>query len=423
VIPPSATYSQDFYRFHWHELGIEAIAERFNDRRDDIACELTVNLDHPLYGGRLYSGRLLLIGPNSRRDVRRELEDRTGGHNGDQPFDWGGILEQLCLLARERFRQGEPVVDLALVDVGERPRFLLEPFVLSSGIAIPYGDGKTVKSIFALRWCVELALQGVKSLYLDWEDDKETHGERLTAICVGMDVGEPPPGWIFYQRRSSKLAESVNEVRQFIAKNEIGHVVIDSCGMAAGDPMDPGLVIECARAARTLGPPVSLIHHLPKDQKDKTKPFGSVYASNEARLTWLFEKAQEEGKDQLDLLLTNHAFNRGQKMPKRGYRVRFTNDGDTLVSIEFEDLSVEQMPAFKSPAGKQKDNIMAALLANGALSPADISDVLAADGVEIAPKTISAVLKRYENKFFVRRDRGLCAALASYQQANQQGAI
>lgn len=400
---PNATYSEDFYRFHWPGSGIECLLERFSERRDDIACEFTVNAEHPLFGGRLYSGRLLLIGPNSRRDVRKELAERY-----DEP-DWGGILEQICHLSRERYRRGEPAVDLSLVEFGERPKLLLPPFLVQNGISIPYGDGGTAKSLFALRWCVELAALGFRSLYIDWEDDQETHAERLQAICAGMGI-ELCPDTIFYQRRSVPLAACVREIRRFVAEHDIAHVVVDSAGMAAGDPNDHGLMIEAVRAARSLGISATLVHHLPKDAKDRTKPFGSVYASNEARMTWLFEKAQEEGEDELAVVLTNHKYNRGRSQLKQAFRVRFVNDGDLLLQVDFESVELGQIEAFRSKLPQHR-LIAEALKSNGALRPADIATVLEADGLKLSGGAISSLLKRHEGKLFTRMAGGLWGVL------------
>lgn len=399
---PAVTFTEDFYSFHWPDLGVEFLLERFHETSTDIRCEATVNLDHQLYGGRLYSGHLLLTGSNSRRDVRKELEVRT--HDSVEPFDWGGMLEQVCNMARDRYRRGEPVVDLACVEYVDRPRFLLEPYVVEGGITIPYGDGKTAKSLFVLRNCVLLAQQGIRSLYLDWEDDAETHAERLHAVCNGMGI-DVPADMIHYQRRTARLADSVRETRRAVAERGIGHAVVDSLGMAAGDPNDHGLMLEGVRAARALGVAVEAIHHLPKDQKDKSKPFGSVYSSNEARMTWLFEKAQDEGEDALSLLLTNHAFNRGKQQPKQAWKLRFTNDGDMLLSVEFERVDVSSVEAFKSKLPQWRQ-IFDVLSANGRLGPTDIATVLEAEGIHMSTKTISARLKEYENRFFVRLERG-----------------
>lgn len=403
--PPATTFSEDLYVFNWPDFGVEVILERFSERSDDIAVEATVNLDHPLHGGRLYSGRLLLIGPNSKRDIARMLHER------DEEMDWAGMLEQVCLQARDRYRRGEPPVDLATVEFTEQPRFLLQPFIVRNGISILYGDGATAKSLFTMRWCAQLASEGINSLYLDWEDDAVTHAERLHAVRCGMDADEFA-GHVYYQHRSVPLAASVREVRRFMAENQIEHIVIDSVGMAAGDPNDHGLVIEAVRAARSLGVASTLIHHLPKDQRDKTKPFGSVYASNEARITWLIEKAQEEEQDEMAVALTNYKYNRGRLQGKRAYKLAFISDGDLLLSVGFTETDISQVQAFR-PKLPQHKLMFDVLKQNGRLRAPDIADALAADGIAVTANAVGTILRRHEGKLFVRLEGGYWGVLAT----------
>lgn len=352
--PPNATYSEDLYRFHWPEMGVECIVEGITAEKTDIRVEITVNLSHGIYGGRLYTGHLLLMGTNSRRDVRKALEDRVPSDE----FDWGAILEQICLLTRERYRRGEPVIDLAMVDYRSAVSFLLKPFVPDRAISILYGDGGTAKSLFALAMgvcistCTELVgmlpERAGRILYLDWEDDAETHAERLNAVCKGMDL-DLPEGMILYQRRAERLQESTREIRRTIVEKDIVLVIVDSLGMAAGNPMDEALMLGALRAARSFNCAVLMIHHLPKDPKDKSKPFGTVYASNEARMTWLVEASEDEPSSALSTLYTNYKWNRGRKFGRRAMVARFeTTDEDVLTNVTFQDSDIRLIDAFRS---------------------------------------------------------------------------
>ncbi len=335
---PNATYSDDLYRFHWPDYGIEALVERLIAEKTDIRCEVTIRSEHE---GRLYSGHLLLMGPNSRRDVANQLRDRI------KDFDWGGFLEQICLLSRDRFRQGEPVVELWSVPSSENARWLVEPFVLDRAITILYGDGAAAKSSLALNWGIATCLEFGPVLYLDWEDDAATHAERLRALCAGRRM-DPAGAEIYYQRRATKLAESVRELRRIVVEKGIVLVIVDSLGMAAGDPNNSDFLIEAVRACRALNVAVLAIHHLPKTALDKSKPFGSVYASNEARLTWLVEKAQEEDSDEFTILLTNNKSNRSRLFGKRAMKVAFANsDAGELESIRFASADAAEVEAFR----------------------------------------------------------------------------
>lgn len=383
---PTTTFTEDLYTFQWPDLGIEAVVDRLIEEKTDIRCELTVNSSHPTYGGRLYSGHLLLMGPNSRRDVRGQLLERF------PELDWGGILEQLCLLARERYRRGEPVVDLLDVDPAQKSRFIYEPFILENGITILYGDGAAAKSNLALRWGVEVSLQRGAVLYLDWEDDAATHAERLRALMKGIGIEAPGYG-VFYQRRSARIADSVREIRRVIAEKGISLVIVDSLGMAAGDPNNSDLVIEAMRSCRALGVAVLAIHHLPKNAIDKSKPFGTVYASNEARLTWLVEKTQEEEADEFTVLLTNHKSNRSRVFGKRAMRIVFENKDEELVSLRIGEVQPETVEAFRAKIALWK-HISSVL--KKPLPITAIRDLLKDEGREVSLASIRRAIN--ENK-------------------------
>jgi hypothetical protein len=420
--PPAATYTDDLYIFEWSEIGVEFQLERFAERKEDIACELTVNLDHPLYGGRLYSGRLLLIGPGSRRDVKNALGDRY------QDIEWDGLLEQACLLSRERYRRGEPAVNLAAVEYRTASKHLLPPFLLERAITILYGDGATAKSTLMLAWCIALAtgqpVMGLtptrqcRCLFLDWEDDAETGAERLDATCKGLDIDRTSLGDnIMYQRRAVRLSETVRETRRLIAENHIDFVVVDSLGMAAGDPNNHDYMIEAVRACRALGVGVGAIHHLPKDARDKTKPFGSVYASNEARSTWLIEKAQDEQRDELSVLLTHQKTNRSQNYGKRAYRIEFLNVDDSVDMIFFNEKKVADIEAFRGRLPPHQ-LISEVLRRNGLLEPKDIESILAAEGIALSERTIKSTLRHYKATLFVQRGNGWGALAVPDQTAS-----
>jgi hypothetical protein len=141
---PTVTYQEDLYTFHWQEEGIQATVERFVEEKTDIRAELTVTSDHPTHGGQLYYGRLLLMGPQARAQVRNALTGRI------EDIDWGGVLEQLCTLSVRRYREGAPAVDLWADDLGDGGKYLVRPFVFDNAVNIVYGSGDSGKSLLSL---------------------------------------------------------------------------------------------------------------------------------------------------------------------------------------------------------------------------------------------------------------------------------
>ena len=375
---PVATYSEDLYHYEWPDAGVEAIAERFHEAREgDVRCELTVTSSHPTQGGQLYFGSLLLKGPRSRSDVAKALEKREDGP------DWGGMLEQVCTLSLRRYREGAPAVDLWSADLGTGNKYLLCPFLFDDALNMFYGAGDSGKSIFLLMLTLAIAsgqeVCGLVSeregtvLYLDWEDTAKTHQERLRGLAAGFGI-TLPEGRVIYRRMDASLKEAAREVRRDIASTGAVFVIVDSVGMACGgDPSDASAVIQTMLAARSLAVPVGAIHHIGKEAKDKSTPYGSVYASNEARMSWYVEAERTDG--QLTVVLTNYKHNRGAQAERRSYRFLFTEDEHEVL----ERIGVEQIDFRESKAvgdGGQKWKIAEYLKGEGRADVAAIAHAL-----------------------------------------------
>lgn len=373
------------------------ILERFREVRDDIACELTVRSSHPTMGGTLVDGkRLLLIGPNSLRDMTRALTAR------DDAPDWGGMLEQATTLARRRYRRGEPPTDLR-EPVAAASRYLVRPLVLDGSTTIWFGAEESAKSLLAMVVAVAVAsgreVAGLVSeltgpvTYLDWEDDADTHKERLRAICVGagLELATTP---IWHQRMTASLVEASRDTRRVIA--EMGSVlaIVDSIGMASGgDPTDAGGIIKAMIAARSLGVPVLGIHHLPKDAKDKSRPYGSVYAAAEARMTWLVEKDEDAPVGTVRIALTNKKSNRSSRHPRQAFDFHFqsSDDREVMESVSVTPITFFAAAGIGAGAG-QKWRIAAALA-----TPKTLDDLAAA--LDITKAVLRMQLNRHRDLF------------------------
>lgn len=399
---PVATYSDDFYRFSWSAPtgGVEMTMESFVERSNDIQCELTVTYDDPLYGGELYSGRLLLLGPNSLRDVRNIIAGRVEGP------PWAEYLDAARKMARVHYRIGSPVIDLASVNLNDRISHLVPPFIADNAISMLYGLGGTAKSTIALAVGLMIStgveIAGLYAtrlcpvLYLDWEDDEEVHAERLRALCATLGI-ETPTDMMLYKRCAASLPESVRTIRRAIAEAGAGFVVVDSVGMAAPN-LDSDGIIATMRSMRQLGVPALALHHLAKDAKDKKTPFGSVYSSNAARTTWLIER-DEDSPDPI-VAITHSKVNGGRliKTPF-AYRIDFENVGDELQGISITATSINNVSTVRKAMQPWK-HIKELLLANSEpLTVGDMQDALAIEGMKLSEGAIRAALNRQTQTF------------------------
>ena len=410
---PATTFSDDFHRFDWEEEQFSATLERFVEERSDVRTELTVTSSHPTRGGQLYFGRLLLLGPAARRDVVRHLNDREGG------VDWQAALEQICTLSLRRYREGEPAIDLATAELGAASRYLVRPFVFDDALNLIYGSGDSGKSLFALALGLAIAtgqeVAGLVAertgpvLYLDWEDSAQTHQERLRGLARG--VGVPLGGGsLIYRRMTASLKESAREVRKDIGKNGAIAVIADSIGMACGgDPSDATAIIQTMIAARSLNVPVIGIHHIAKDAKDKANPYGSVYATNEARMSWYVQS--ERAQNQLSAVLTNYKANRGARHERQAFRFSFTEDEhEAIERIDITSLTFGQSKEVGDSGQKWK--IAQYLGIAGATSVNAISAAL-----DIPKATVRAQLNRHTD-LFVRVGENWASVTASETPAD-----
>lgn len=399
---PVTTYLEDEHIHVWADLDVQLTFERFREEGGDLKADVQPQS---------VSGRGFLppekLNLSSGRSIR--MYANILGGNGLLDADaWFACLTTASRRSRERHRTGVPAVRLSEVQWERRPNFALAPVWESQGTTIWFGDGGVSKSAHALAGALSVAL-GVEIipgcvpmlhgpvLYLDWEANAEIHAQRLAAICSGLGISAPPN--IIYMYRTVSLSESIREIRRVVATEGVVAAVVDSVGAAGGgDPERADTIIRAMNGIRSLEVPTVAIHHVTKDQKDKTKPFGSVYAPNLARLTWRVDKEQDEGADTVRVRWTNFKGNNVELIPSRGHGIRFLNDGTgwdkRLVSIEFTQVDGADLPA--ATRANLKWKIAELLRTVGKLDIAAIAETL-----EIQPNSVRAQMSRHKD-FFVR---------------------
>jgi len=380
---PDLVVVGEIYRLIW-PFGIEAELERIAEHKDELTAEVTMRTSRPPSPGLLHSARFNLMSTQARRTLSQSLRER------DPDLDWAALVEQMCFLVRERYRNGEPPIDLREALPAEPRRWLVEPFVENEGATVLFADGGTGKSLAALAIAVTVAsgcsvlghLYGepAPTLYLDWETSRDTMQERLDAIAAGAHIRERPE--IYYRRMTASLVESAANVRRDIAKLGIAFVVIDSLGAArAGEPESADMTIRLFNAARSLGVPWLGVDHVTKSTgNDSARPFGSTYTHNLARLTWSMDKSQDEGEDSLILSLTNRKRNNGRLFSPQGYRLTFTTTDDRLTSVEFRHQDLTQTALAGRVPLKQR---ILAELRGGPLEQPALAERLGADPVQV----------------------------------------
>lgn len=340
------TYYGDTYQFQW-DIGIAIEMARFTESsRDGLGCEIAVTSSLPPKPGLLHHARFNLMSTQARKTLATALDARVEG------IDFSGLLEYACWHAIQQWRDGDPIINLWDVPPRATPRMLVDPFIEHGGPTTLYGDGGTGKSLIAMALALTVtaaipllgpvppSVQG-PVLYLDWETDEYIHSERLQALSRGYH-GTLLPAPMHYRRQQSSLTESASYIKREVARLGVVLVIADSLGAARGGDADSAdLTIRTFNAARAFGCPVLFVDHLPKNAKDRTKPFGSVFTHNLSRITWFAEKGG--AGPGLVVGLTNQKANNGPLAPRLGYRVALEVD-------EQKTLKVATFTATRPPA-------------------------------------------------------------------------
>lgn len=400
---PDVTYSADCYRFLWKEDGVDMIVDRLSEERDGLKCELTVSTSRAPLAGLLREGRFNLSSATTRSQWEKALADRF------PDFDWYAALEQVCALTRRRWRDGEPVIDLATVELSAELPYLIHPYMVDGGVTVFFADGGSGKSLFVLALAVSIGtgvevLPGIMPtrhgpvLYLDWEWDESSHAERLAAICAGVGI-EVPKETIFYRHEQASVIESAATIRRRVGELGAVAVMVDSLGMArGGEPESADLTIRTFAAMRSFGVPVGAVDHIAKHATDRTQSFGSVYTKNAARMMWRMDAVKEEGHSQISIGLANTKANRKTQRP-RGYQVDMEIDDDERLStVTFTAVDPNAVPGLTRglPLHGRMEGI---LRQNGALELQDIVMALEAEGWQGSVATARMTLNRHKRKF------------------------
>ena len=424
--PPNVHRVTDGLIFSWPDIEITLLRLLEIPRSGGVSAELRVEST----SGLLHVGRLDLLSSRARREVVQAVELRLDGIGKEPDFD--GMLLQACALAVERYREGDPLVDLATVEPEATVPSLLPPLLDARGANVLFADGGTGKSLFGLAVAVTVAtgvpVLGLQPaftcpvLYWDWEADAATHAERLHAICAGLDPPvDPPTGSILYRREIASLAESAPSVRRHIADRNIGFAVIDSLGMArGGEPESGDSTLRTFAAIRSLGIPTLIQDHVTKEDAKKSaqqKPIGSAYTWNAARRVWNLATAQTAGDDSLQVTLRNRKSNFSRLALPLAYRIEFeVGDDERLRTVRFKKASAEEVTAVQRRR-TQAEIIEDILTAKGALTVDEIRMATASEGTPMATNAIRSVLNRSKRRFVNRGGYPQCwAALAMADQ-------
>ncbi|MDM7913125.1 MAG: AAA family ATPase, partial [Methanotrichaceae archaeon] len=285
--PPSVERVGGLFKVTWEDQRICIEMDRVSEHSDEIRAQITV-----IVAGLVVAqfGHNLTSLP-ARDKAAKYLKDR-------HDTDWGMLLEMASYYVLKRLREGEPVVDLSMVDEIRPISWMLKPLLQWGMPTTIFADGGTGKSYLSLliamlvgfpwqdnpfRW--QVPSSPVPSLLLDWETEKDVVTYRINLLCKGMKQPRPP---LHYRRCSRPLALDLPAIQRHLLDSGAKLLIVDSLGMACGgDLKEQASATAFFTALRELQVTSLLLTHMAKDDlRQKKTAFGSIYFQNHSRSVW-----------------------------------------------------------------------------------------------------------------------------------------
>lgn len=294
--------------------------ERVERRGGEHTAELTVwSLDRDL---EIVSGiRVNLTSAPARATLAKQLAASLAR------TDWPVLVEESLRMARKAMRTGEPAILLRDAPTRVAGGTLLDPLATNAGATFIIGDGGTGKSMLLLAAGIDLhtgngSILGLevpsprRVLFLDWEWDAGVHRERMAAM-----LGDAPMPDLAYLRCDAPLVDELDRVLATVREHRSEVLLIDSAAWAAGaEPETADSAKQFFGALRRIGLPSIVTAHVPK-LGDNSRPFGSVFWHNGARLTWQLAGEQNAGEQLSRVGLVNRKNNDGRLHAPIGWEV------------------------------------------------------------------------------------------------------
>jgi len=349
-------------------LGITITADDIKRKSDELIALLCVR--STMIGLRtveddiLKTGTLNFYAPTSRVTWAKNLRASCPGEA--QSLDWETFLERFVNQVIKAERLGDPLVDLADVELSDGNRYLIPGLVSAEETTIWFGDGGSMKSYLALAACATIA-SGTSAYigvdpnekrrvgYVDWEWGSQAHRRRLGRMSADKKMPD-----ISYIRCDRPLTHEVPRLQRLIHEHRLGFLVLDSIVFGCDGPAENSDTAgRYIMAVRQLGIPCLLIAHVTKSDEGDKKPFGSAFWSNSARLTWFIKKSGEYG-DQTMIGMFNRKNNDDRNLDPRAFRFWFQDDMlRTIISpADMADIANDPEIAGKLPSVRSEPKTM-----------------------------------------------------------------
>ena len=334
---PMFTAERGIYTFTFGD-NIQIQLDHFHEKGGVLSAEITAKLSKG--AGHLHQARLNLQSTRARQELRKHLEECKAG------VQWGDYIEQVCTLAMQKYREGEPIVRLGGDSEIVAPRYLLYPIIPENQPTVLFGDGGVGKSTTANLFAILASIPWLQNplgldvyeqnntLYLDWETDKGVADWTIKRLLRGMGK---TTDFMFYRRCYLPLGADLPEIQKHIMEVDANFVILDSALAACGgDPSSPEVTGQFFRDLRQLNVTSLILAHNSKNSTGDKTIYGSVFWSNFARSVWELKGRQEIDSDSMDIGLFCRKSNISKLFKPIGLKYTYS---DSRILVERESLS------------------------------------------------------------------------------------
>lgn len=370
------------YRFRWEQEHISVLVRGVHGQNSKTGAELVFETDLDGESKHLHQCDLNLTGTRPRTDLAKHMSGLVKNRN--MGIDWTVLLERLVVTVLERSRRGSPVILLDSSTRPVQPQFAVWPILPEKELTLLFGLGGAGKSYLALLLGIamqaewdsrelgfEVQQERRRVLYLDWETSPEEINWRLWKLCKGLGI---EPVQMRYRRCFRPLADDIDALQSMIAAENIGSIIVDSIGWAAGGDINATEpAIRMVQAIRQLDTTTLGITHTAKNaEADKRTAYGNAYYMNGARSAWEVDKIQDVDADQIDVGMFHRKANGSKYFDARGFRLSFDE--------ESESVTVSKIDLIRTPGLEERmpmpRRIVAALKGQGRKTAAELVDQL-----------------------------------------------
>jgi hypothetical protein len=394
-VTPEFSFIRGIARAIWSDPPVELKFDllRLDRRAGELSAEVTALSTGNGSAGLLHRARLNLGSTRSRADFTNHLSRRLSG------LDWPGLVETAAWKVIEAYRQGAPAFMLKDAQEPAAAGWALEPLLLARDPVILFGDGGALKSYTSLATAVAMqsglplvdGLEPARTFrvaYLDFEWNPWPHHRRLRALC---GPGELPDILYVPCQTSGPLSHQVERLQSVFQEHHIEYAFIDSVGLDTdGPPEEAQSALGFFQALSRLEVGSALIAHTNREG-DTSKPFGSAFWHNSARMTWYLKRERANGASAVDVGLYNRKANDAAvREQPLGLRFEFSDTTTTLRSIDV--AAVPQLEA---------QTLLRDRMARAVSTGAKTAVQLAAE-LDVPVNSVAKTATRWEGRYFVK---------------------